>query len=199
MTHSDSLDQLATALASAQADIKGAAKTSQNPYFKSSYADLASVWEAIRGPLTSHGLSIVQAPVVENGLVGVVTMLLHSSGQWMRFTSQAEVKDLTAQSVGSAVTYLRRYAVSAMAGTYGDVIDDDGEAAQGRQKAQEKVIPEGYDEWLVQMKETASGGIDALQKAFKASPLNYRSHVTQHDANTWLSIKKVASDYDQSL
>lgn len=199
MTHSDSLDQLATALASAQAHIKGAAKTSQNPYFKSSYADLASVWEAIRGPLTANGLSIVQAPVVENGLVGVVTMLLHSSGQWMRFTSQAEVKDLTAQSVGSAVTYLRRYAVSAMAGTYGDAIDDDGEAAQGRQKAA-PAIPEGYDEWLAEMKETAStGGIDALQKAFKASPVALRSHVTQQDANTWLAIKKLASEHDQTL
>ncbi len=197
MTHSEQIDQLATALAAAQGEIRGAAKNSANPYFKSSYADLASVWEAVREPLTRHGLSVVQAPGVENALVTVTTMLLHSSGQWIRFTSNAEVKDITAQSVGSATTYLRRYALSSAAGTYGDVVDDDAEAAQGRKPAAQKA-PEGYQRWLEEAQTIAGfGGIQALQDAFKRAHKDIRAYLTQVDAERWQQIKAIAAEYDQ--
>ena len=198
MQHSEQIDQLATALAFAQRDIRGAAKNAANPYFKSSYADLASVWEAVREPLTANGLSIVQAPAVDNGLAGVTTLLLHSSGQWIRFTSNAEVKDLSAQSVGSAVTYLRRYALSSATGTYNDVLDDDGEAAQGRKPAAPKA-PEGYSKWLEEATAIAgAGGVSALQDAFKRAPKDIRAYLTQQDAEKWASIKAIASEFDQT-
>lgn len=198
MQHSEQIDQLATALAAAQRDIRGAAKNAANPYFKSSYADLASVWEAVREPLTANGLSIVQAPAVDNGLVGVTTLLLHNSGQWIRFTSNAEVKDLSAQSVGSAVTYLRRYALSSATGTYGDVLDDDGEAAQGRKPAAQKA-PDGYAKWLEEATAIAgAGGVSALQDAFKRAQKDIRAYLTQQDAEKWASIKAIASEFDQT-
>lgn len=132
LTHSEQLDQLGTALAKAQAEIVGAKKDSANPFFKSDYADLASVWTACRKPLTANGLSVVQMPIMEAGAVGVSTLLLHASGQWIASTLHANPKDLGPQAVGSVITYLRRYALAAMAGV--SQIDDDANAAEGHQK-----------------------------------------------------------------
>ena len=127
--HSLELDKLAGALVQAQSEIKGAIRGSVNPHFGSAYADLASVWDACRGPLTGHGLAVIQAPTSEGVQIAVTTMLLHTSGQWMRSTVATTPRDLSPQSVGSATTYLRRYGLAAMVGVTPE--DDDGNAAQG--------------------------------------------------------------------
>lgn len=127
---SPEIGALAKALALAQGAIRAAEKDRENPFFNSAYATLASVWEACRGPLSAHDLSVVQQPINDGDRVGVVTTLLHSSGQWMRSTLYAKPKDATPQSLGSAITYVRRYALAAVAGVAPD--DDDGNAAQGR-------------------------------------------------------------------
>ena len=131
------INDLAAALATAQASMGPAIKGKKNPHFRSNYADLSSVVEAIREPFTANGLSWVQAPSVdpETGLVTVTTRILHSSGQWMEASVAAMPgrggkADLSPQAVGSAVTYLRRYGLQAMAGV--PSADDDGEAAMGR-------------------------------------------------------------------
>jgi hypothetical protein len=127
------------ALAKAQAGIKNAIKDNQNPHFRSRYADLASVKEACWGPLTEAGIAVVQMPINRGGDVGVVTLLAHSSGQWIESTVFVQPTKYDAQGVGSVITYLRRYSLAAMAGVAPD--DDDGEAAvgrpQGRATAQE--------------------------------------------------------------
>ena len=137
MNTSDTINDLAAALATAQASMGPAIKGKKNPHFRSNYADLSSVVEAIREPFTANGLSWVQAPSVdpETGLVTVTTRILHSSGQWMEASVAAMPgrggkADLSPQAVGSAVTYLRRYGLQAMAGV--PSADDDGEAAMGR-------------------------------------------------------------------
>lgn len=131
METSQEINELATALAKAQGTMGGALKDSANPFFKSKYADLESVWTACRKALSDNGLSVVQSTSgVESG-VAVTTTLLHSSGQWMRDTLPLHPKDLSPQGIGSAITYGRRYALAAMVGVY--QTDDDGEAAQGRQ------------------------------------------------------------------
>lgn len=130
MTHSESLDQLATALAKAQAAVKGAKRDSANPYFKSTYADLASVWEACREAFTSNGLSVVQFPGFDGGVAMLTTYLLHSSGQWMCGTAGTPLVKSDPQGVGSAITYLRRYALAAVASVAPE--DDDGNDASGR-------------------------------------------------------------------
>jgi hypothetical protein len=127
VTRSEQLNELGAALAKAQAQVKGAKKDAANPFFKSTYADLASVWDACREALTSNGLSVVQFPGYENGVATLDTMLLHSSGQWLCATAGAPVGKQDAQGVGSVLTYLRRYALAAVASVSPE--DDDGNAA----------------------------------------------------------------------
>ena len=137
MNTSDTIEELAKALAIAQASMGPALKGAKNPHFRSSYADLSSVVEAIREPFTSNGLAWVQAPSLDpdTGLVTVATRIVHSSGQWVEASVSAMPgrggkADLSPQAVGSAVTYLRRYGLQALAGV--PSADDDGEAAMGR-------------------------------------------------------------------
>lgn len=130
MNHSESLNELATALAKAQSKITGALKDSANPFFKSRYADLASCWDACRQPLSENGLAVMQpAESCEVG-VTVITMLVHTSGQWLRTELRLAPKDFTPQSIGSCISYGRRYALTALIGIA--QVDDDGNAASGR-------------------------------------------------------------------
>jgi len=124
---SENINELATALAKAQKEIRGAIKDSSNPFFKSKYADLASVWESIREPLTNNGLSVVQALDAKEGKQYLNTMLLHSSGQWISSSIELMFPKIDAQTIGSCISYMRRYSLSAMVGV--PQIDDDGEAA----------------------------------------------------------------------
>lgn len=129
MNQSALLNELGTALAKAQGEIQGAPKDSRNPFFNSSYADLKSVWEAIRIPFSKHGLSVIQTNKESSnvGTTVVVTTLLHSSGQWIRGELPITPVKGDPQALGSALTYGRRYALAAIAGVYQS--DDDGEVA----------------------------------------------------------------------
>lgn len=129
MNKSEQLNELAAALAKAQGQIKGALKDSANPFFKSKYADLSSVVEAIREAFSSNGLSYVQrTEPTEANEVRVETVLLHSSGQWLSAgVLNIPVSKADAQGFGSALTYARRYGLSAAAGVAPE--DDDGNEA----------------------------------------------------------------------
>lgn len=135
MVHSTDIKELATALSKAQGQIKVALKDSANPFFKSKYADLSSVWEACRGPLTENGLAIVQLPFdpAKESSVGLETTLLHNSGQFIVSRLVMPVPKFDPQGVGSAIKYARRYSLAAMVGVV-DGEDDDGEGAMGRKK-----------------------------------------------------------------
>lgn len=128
MNQSQELKDLFAALSKAQAVIKGALKDSANPFFKSKYADLESVWEACREPLTKNDLSVVQTTefVPEAG-VCIMTTLGHASGQWIRGTLPIMAIKQDPQGIGSAITYARRYALAAIVGIV--QVDDDGERA----------------------------------------------------------------------
>jgi hypothetical protein len=110
MQTSEQINEIASALAKAQGEMAGAVKDSANPFFKSKYADLASVWDACRAPLSNNGLAVLQSPTADGMKVSVETTLLHSSGQWIRDTLSVSAKEDSPQAVGSAITYLRRYA-----------------------------------------------------------------------------------------
>lgn len=136
---SPELGELFAALAKAQGMMTGAKKDSANPFFKSKYADLHQVWEAVREPLSANILSVIQTTRrTENGLE-IVTTLGHGSGQWMRsYTPVKAMKD-DPQAMGSAITYARRYALAAICGVA--QMDDDGESAMNRGA----VIPDPVD------------------------------------------------------
>lgn len=130
MKQSESINELATALSAAQAEMGGAVKDSANPFFKSKYADLTSVVKAIKEPFANHGLSYTQFPCAADGCVGVTTRLMHSSGQWLESEYMLPMVKNDPQAAGSAITYARRYALQAMAGI--PTADDDAESAMLR-------------------------------------------------------------------
>jgi len=125
---SDSIKELASALSKAQAAIKGALKDSSNPFFKTKYADLSSVVEAIRQPLADNGLSYVQISHERENGAAFETMIMHSSGEWLSCgVMSVPVNKADAQGFGSSATYCRRYSLSAAFGVAPE--DDDGNAA----------------------------------------------------------------------
>ena len=123
---SDKIDKLAAALSKAQSEMKGAEKKSINPFFNSGYADLHTVIESSFPHLTNHGLSVIQGNESRPGEFFVTTMLLHESGQWIKSKLKMPIEKVTAQSIGSAITYGRRYGLSAITGIA--QYDDDGNA-----------------------------------------------------------------------
>ena len=135
-----SLKELATAMAKAQAEIKTALKDSKNPHFKSSYADLTSVWDACRVALTKNGLSVLQITNFDAADVWLETTLLHASGESISGRYPLRPQQQTPQGYGSALTYARRYALAAMVGVVADE-DDDGNAASSRRVEREEHKP----------------------------------------------------------
>ena len=127
MKTSEQINEIATALSKAQAEMTGAKKSSKNPFFKSSYSDLAAVCEAISGPFANHGLSYIQSPEFSEQYIQVITRIMHSSGQWIEGVVSLPPTKNDAQGYGSAITYGRRYGLQAMAGV--PSVDDDGQAA----------------------------------------------------------------------
>ena len=125
------MKELATAMAKAQAEIKAALKDSKNPHFKSSYADLTSVWDACRTALTKNGLSVLQVTDFDANDVWLVTTLLHASGESVSGRYPLRPQQQTPQGYGSSLTYARRYCLASIVGVVSDE-DDDGNAATQR-------------------------------------------------------------------
>ena len=130
MRSSENIEKLAEALCAAQGEMGGAVKGSANPFFKSSYADLTSVIKAIKEPCQNNGLSYVQLPHRSDSSIGVVTRLIHTSGQWLENDFTLPMVKSDPQAAGSAITYARRYALQALFGI--PAVDDDGESAMIR-------------------------------------------------------------------
>jgi len=155
--HSEQINELAAALAKAQSEFRGAEEDKINPHFKSKYSSLNALWSACREGLSKNGLSVSQIPQRNGAGIDLVTLLLHSSGQWIRSELPVIDKIGSPQALGSAITYAKRYALSGIVGiSSGD--DDDGNAAQEQAKraAQEhakktvirqKEPPTGYDDF----------------------------------------------------
>jgi hypothetical protein len=135
METSDDITAIAKVLPKAQADMGEVFKTANNPAFKSKYADLAAVVEAVVPALNKHGITLLQPISFDGDLVHVGTVLLHESGQWIRCVHSIPLSKRDAHGIGSATTYGRRQGLSAMAGVAPE--DDDGNAASAKQPANE--------------------------------------------------------------
>ena len=128
MNSSATVKELATALAIVQGQLTFAKKDSKNPFFKSNYADLESVWDACRSLLSDNGLAIMQFPGdYVDGNMTLTTVMTHSSGEWVAQNMSLPVSKPDAQGAGSAITYMRRYALAAIVGVV--QADDDGNSA----------------------------------------------------------------------
>ena len=128
MNQSENIANLAKALSIVQGKLTYAVKDSANPFFKSKYADLESVWDACRSLLAENGLCVMQFPgEFIDGCMSLNTILSHSSGEWIGQEMSVPVTKPDAQGAGSALTYMRRYALAAVVGVV--QADDDGNAA----------------------------------------------------------------------
>jgi len=123
MEKSETIGKLTLALSKVQAQLKPAKENSKNPFFKSSYADLGSVWDSIRKLLSDNELAVIQMPTDVGGLT---TIISHSSGEYMSSTMYIPSKE-DAHGVGSAISYARRYALASVVGVVTG--DDDGNGA----------------------------------------------------------------------
>lgn len=135
MRNSEQINELAVALNKAQADFMVAKKDAKNPFFKSKYATLNAVYEAVAEALLKNGLSVIQ-PIVGDA---VETTIIHTSGQFI--TSSCPIvcaKQNDPQAMGSAITYARRYSLASLLGVMTDE-DDDGEKAMARPAPKQSV------------------------------------------------------------
>ncbi len=137
MSQSELINELAAALAKAQGEMQAAIKDKVNPFYKSSYADLGSVWDAARPVLSKNGLCVMQTTRIEGNQIILVTKLAHCSGQWVNSELPLILSKHDSQGIGAAMTYLRRYSLCALVSIVYDN-DDDGETAVGRGKTNYK-------------------------------------------------------------
>ena len=196
MDKSESLKELATALSKAQGQIKGAVKDSANPFFKSKYADLASVVEAIREALAANGLSYVQVSHDAEHAAKIETVILHASGEWLSCGCvSVPVSKADAQGFGSAQTYARRYSLSAAFGVAPE--DDDGNAAA---KAAPKVPKQETPGQIVDMTLALEGMLPEIANALRAEAKKIEGDFYTIGANaalgSWNSFKASAGEQE---
>ena len=120
MEKSESIKNIAIALVKFHSEVGKVAKSSTNPFFKSSYASLPNILDVIEEPLSVAELSFIQFPSGENGLT---TILMHTSGEYLQESYTMKPAKNDPQGLGSAITYQRRYALGAILGLN---IDEDG-------------------------------------------------------------------------
>ena len=130
MNQSESIANLAKALSTVQGKLTHAKKDSANPFFKSKYADLESVWDACRDLLAYNGLSVAQFPGTYSDLdksMSLTTILMHESGEWILSEMSMPIAKPDPHGCMAAITYMRRGALAAVVGVV--QADDDGNAA----------------------------------------------------------------------
>ena len=127
------------ALVKALSELTNLAKDKVNPHFKSRFTSLDAILDATRPILAKHGLALSQEPVFEDGMAGVVTRIIHTSGESRESKLILPLRDQSAQGVGSAISYARRYSAAAVLGIASDE-DDDGQQASTPSKAITKAV-----------------------------------------------------------
>ncbi len=195
MKTSDQTANVFAAFIKAQAMLEAAAKDSNNPAFKSKYADLTSHVEAIRPAFKANDLAFIQEVTSDDSGAHVLTRVIHKSGEW--FDSgplfiPASKHD--AHGFGSAISYARRYGLSATVGTVAD--DDDGNAATRGMSTtpQTMAVPDGFADWWDDMVATADNGLPALEAAFKETKRkDIKAFAVAQRREQWANLKKHAA------
>ncbi|WP_436888835.1 ERF family protein [Mammaliicoccus sciuri] len=169
MNKSESIVEISKAMAKFQSEVKQPFKDKSNPFFKSKYVPLESVVESITSIAPKHGISFVQwASNDDTGRVGVSTMIMHTSGEYIEFDPvYMDADKNTAQGAGALISYLKRYSLSAVFGITSDQ-DDDGNHASGntnKPKQQPKARPEQIKDLKDKIKQAVEiGGDDATEQ-----------------------------------
>ncbi len=188
MSQSELINELAAALSKAQGEMQAAIKDKVNPFFKSSYADLGSVWDAARPVLSKYGLCVMQTTELapDRNQVIMVTTLAHTSGQWMKSYLPLNPSKNDSQGMGAAITYLRRYSLSAIVGVVCDE-DDDGETAVGRGKQQKQNPPTNIDNHPQPNKQESNERIGTAEIINLANLIQNLDEESNKNFHEWIS------------
>ena len=193
MNKSESIKELATALSKFQGEIKNPGNTADNPFFKSKYAPLNEILNVVRPILAKYGLSVIQTPSGDGQNIILNTTLIHSSGEWIESPELVLKADkATAQGAGSAITYARRYALSAILGISSED-DDDGNIAEEqaekqaptKKKAKEPTADNKYNELLTELYSIVK------QKKYEKSIKGYIKKAYNKESSTELTEKEI--------
>lgn len=195
---SEHINELATALAKAQSEMPIADLSADNPYFKSKYADLATYIKASRPSLSKNGLSISQLIMFnEKGEQFLKTMLLHSSGQFISSYAKINPQKTDVQSLGSYLTYMRRYSYSAIIGCASGADDDDGESSMQRNqnysqksnvysKPQETVISTDQVDYIEELLQDSTDLKNSLLSMLRINSFNQLSTEKYDKTVQWI-------------
>ena len=182
---------LVDALAAAQAEMKNPTFDKINPHFKSKFASLAAVRDAVVPVLARHGIAMTQTYGFIDGAQLLITTLHYGDD---RIVSQVPLPAYQQpQQWASATTYIRRVSLMAIAGVCGDDDDDAEEATQTARKSPQSAAPAGFREWWADMTALADDGSDALRTAWTSASVDYRNHVQSHHSAEWAALKTKAS------
>ena len=166
MNKSDTIASLAAALNKAQAEMSGAKKSANNPFFRSNYANLEEVINCVKEPFADNGLSFVQFPISGDGVAGVETIIMHESGEFISGEFMLKCSKNDPQGMGSAITYARRYGLQSACGVPSE--DDDGNAASAKKPAMtaKEASNKIYD----------AKTVDALVKLWNSLPIDLKQN-----------------------
>ncbi|MCO4360953.1 ERF family protein [Staphylococcus agnetis] len=206
MRMSENITEISKAISSFRKEVKQPIKDADNPFFKSKFVPLENVVEAVDQVAPNLGLSFVQwALNDENGRVGVATMLMHSSGEYIEFDPVfMNAEKNTPQGAGSLISYLKRYSLSAIFGITSDQ-DDDGNAASGKQsksepKASSKTVGALKQEVLnfVELMKSLNKDVTQQQAEKTFGIQNYTAMTERQAVNTINKIQTMAKKYKEN-
>ena len=194
MKLSESTKNIFKALSDFKKDFKQPLKDADNPFFKSKYVPLENVVQSIDNEASKHGLGYFQSTVTgENGTAGVITVITHSSGEYIEFDPlYLKADKATAQGMGSAITYARRYSLSSAFGIASDV-DDDGNEASGKSNS--------YQSSKSNQGKEITEPTQSVDTSIKAGYAKIKSLSSEFDTNekinAWIKDKGKYSDLRQ--
>lgn len=197
---SEECGKLYESLAKAQMEMEIAKMDSSNPFFKSKYADLTSIMKASRPYLAKNGLSVIQRILPGSNVSYLYTRLGHASGQWIESRVLIDPMKKDIQSLGSYITYLRRYSYGAIVGVVSSDEDDDGEVAMSstRVATSDKSAGKISKAQLQILSEELKGQEDLLEEVLKVAGISKLSDLKQGrytNAINWVRDNK-KSDKD---
>lgn len=185
-TQSEQIGKVAEALSKAQSTMLEAKEDAKNPFFKSNYADLTSVWRACKKSLTDNGLAVTQPTVCIDGQLYLATKIIHSgSGEWLQGFYPIYLPKQDPQAVGSAITYARRYSLASMVGVHKEGEDDDAEEAMRKE-----VINETQLKDLIKSIGSDEEAKDIILKRFSVKAFNEIPKDRYGTMMVWLENRK---------
>jgi len=175
MQTSNEINELAAAMAIAQGQMGAAYKNSSNPHFKSSFADLASIGDVIKQPLSDNGLSVVQFPINNEQGVAITTRVMHKSGQWIEESFGIKPVKAGPQEYGSLISYFRRYALAAIFAI--PQTDDDANSIQLAAEAPQKPIDAITDDQVKALVNLLAGDKTLQKQLMEAHGISKLEHL----------------------